>query len=330
MVGYPGVAMPRPTRLFIQIPCFNEEETLPGTLADLPTSVPGIDEIAVLVIDDGSTDRTAEIARAHGVQHVLRFPRNRGLARAFTAGIDACLRLGADYIVNTDADNQYPGGAIPDLLAPLLAGEAEMVIGDRQTHTVADFSPTKRLLQRVGSWVVRKVSGTAVPDAVSGFRALTREAALRLFIVTDYTYTIESIIQAGSHRTAIASVPITVNPRTRDSRLVSSVGDYVSRSVRTILRVYTMYQPLRVFLPLAALLLVPALVIGVRFIVAWVAEPDVSRHVQSLIAAAILTTTAVNIVVFALVADLVAANRKLLEDTLVRVKRLELSRSDPP
>jgi len=320
---------PRPLRLFIQIPCFNEAETLPGTLADLPDAIPGVDEIAILIVDDGSTDRTAEVAREHGVDHVVRFPSNRGLARAYMAGIDACLRLGADFIVNTDADNQYPGGAIPALLAPLLAGEAEIVIGDRQTHTVADFSPTKRLLQRVGSWVVRKVSGTTVPDAVSGFRALTREAALRMFIVTDYTYTIESIIQAGSHRTTITSVPITTNPRTRDSRLVRSVGDYVQRSVRTILRVYTMYQPLRVFLPLAALMVVPALFLFGRFLLAYVQEPDVSRHVQSLIVAAVLTTTSVSLVVFALVADLVAANRKLLEDTLTRVKRLELGARPP-
>ncbi len=316
--------MPRPTKLIIQIPCHNEQDTLPATLADLPRRVDGIDEVEWLVIDDGSTDNTCAVAREHGVDHVVRFSANRGLARAFMAGIEASLRLGADVIVNTDADNQYPGQSVPELVRPVVEGEAEIVIGDRQTHTIEEFSATKKLLQKLGSWMVRQASGTRVPDAVSGFRAISREAALRMFIVSDYTYTIESIIQAGSHRTAIASVPIKTNPKTRESRLVRSIPSYVKRSASTILRVYTMYQPLKMFLRVALLFFVPAVLLGGRFVYHYIQEPDISRHTQSLILVAILAITSIQFVVFAFLADLIASNRKLLEDGLIRLKRAEV------
>lgn len=310
-------------KLIIQIPCYNEERTLPETLADLPRQVPGVDVVEWLIINDGSSDRTVEVAREHGVDHVVGFSRNRGLARAFMAGLDASLRLGADIIVNTDADNQYPGQVIDELVAPIVANKADIVIADRQTHLVSDFSPTKKVLQKIGSWVVRQASGTEVPDAVSGFRALSREAALKMFIVSDYTYTIESIIQAGSHRSAITSIPIRTNAKTRDSRLVKSIGSYVTRSATTILRIYTMYKPLKAFLLLALMLFVPALLLGGRFVYNYIQEPDISRHVQSLILVAILTIIAFQSVMFALLADLIAANRKMLEDTLIRLKRLD-------
>lgn len=315
--------MKRPIKLVIQIPCFNEAPYLPTTLAELPRSVPGVDVVEWLVIDDGSSDSTAEVAKAHGVDHVVRFPQNRGLARAFMAGIDASVRLGADIIVNTDADNQYPGRYIEDLVRPILEGRADVVIADRQTSRVEHFSGPKKVLQRIGSWVVRQASHTEVPDAVSGFRAWSREAALHTYIVSDYSYTIESIIQAGSHRRAIASVPIRTNPITRESRLMRSLPQYLRRSAATILRIYTMYKPLNVFLLLALVTFLPALVLGVRFLVHYVQDPTMSRHLQSLILVAILTVTSVQLAVFALLADLVAANRRLLEDVLVRVRRLD-------
>jgi glycosyltransferase involved in cell wall biosynthesis len=312
-----------PVRLIIQIPCFNEEDTLPETLKTIPREVPGVDIVEWLIINDGSSDKTVEVAKENGVDHVISFPKNRGLARAFMAGLDASLRLGADIIVNTDADNQYPGEVIDQLVAPILAGEAEIVIADRQTHLVEHFSTTKKMLQRVGSWVVRQASGTEVPDAVSGFRALSRDAATRMFIVSDYTYTIESIIQAGSHRTAITSIPIRTNAKTRESRLVKSIGSYVTKSATTILRIYTMYKPLKAFLLLSLMLFIPAALLSVRFVVSYAMDPDISRHVQSLILVAILTITAFQSLLFALLADLIAANRKMLEDSLIRIKRLD-------
>src|SRR5262245_57640896 len=241
-------------KLIIQIPCLNEAETLPVTLADLPRSIPGIDVIEVLVIDDGSRDGTADVARAAGVDHVLRLRRNKGLAAAFAAGIDASLKRGADFIVNTDADNQYGGHQIPALLEPLLAGKADIVIGDRNISEVQHMSWRKRQLQRLGSWVVRQVSNTTVPDTTSGFRAYTREAALRMTIVSEFSYTLESIIQAGKKRMAIAHVPVSTNPRTRDSRLFDSVFSYIKRSAATIVRIYAMYEPLKVFTYIGLLL----------------------------------------------------------------------------
>ena len=235
------------TKLIIQIPCLNEAETLPGTLRDLPRSLPGIDRIEVLVVDDGSRDGTAEVARANGVQHVVRFRRRKGLAAAFVAGIDAALKLGADFIVNTDADNQYVGADIAKLIDPLVRGEADIVIGDRNIQALSEMSAQKKRLQRLGSWVVRQVSGTQVPDTTSGFRAYTREAALRMTIVSEFSYTLESIIQAGKRRMAIAHVPIRTNPRVRPSRLFDSVFSYIKASTATIVRIYAMYEPLKVF-----------------------------------------------------------------------------------
>src|SRR5688572_4842747 len=234
-------------KLIIQIPCLNEAETLPATLADLPRSVPGIDEIETLVIDDGSTDETARVAREAGATHVIRFRRRKGLAAAFMAGVDACLKQGADIIVNTDGDNQYAGREIARLVEPLLAGRADIVIGDRNIRDLDHMSWLRKRLQRLGSWVVRQVSGTQVPDTTSGFRAYTREAALRMTIVSEFSYTLESIIQAGKNRMAIAHVEVGTNPRTRPSRLFGSVRSYIQRSTATIVRIYAMYEPLKVF-----------------------------------------------------------------------------------
>ena len=236
-----------PSKLIIQIPCLNEAATLPATLADLPTSIPGIDRIEVLIIDDGSRDGTSDVARAHGVHHVVRFRRNKGLAAAFRAGIDACLKLGADFIVNTDADNQYVGADIATLIAPLVSGQADMVIGDRNIQAIKHLTQRRKRLQALGSWVVRQVSGTEVPDTTSGFRAYTREAALRMTIVSDFSYTLESIIQAGKKRMAIAHVPIRTNARVRESRLFDNAWTYIKRSGATIVRIYAMYEPLKVF-----------------------------------------------------------------------------------
>jgi len=235
------------SKLIIQIPCLNEAETLPGTLRDLPRRLPGIDVIEVLVIDDGSRDDTAKVATANGVQHVVRFRRRKGLAAAFMAGIDAAVKLGADYIVNTDADNQYVGADIALLIAPLVQGEADIVIGDRNIQAISEMSSQKKRLQRLGSWVVRQVSGTQVPDTTSGFRAYTREAALRMSIVSEFSYTLESIIQAGKQKMAISHVQVRTNPRARPSRLFDSVWSYVKASSATILRIYAMYEPLKVF-----------------------------------------------------------------------------------
>src|SRR5262245_33342926 len=235
-------------KLIIQIPCLNEEQTLPGTLADLPREVDGFETVEWLVIDDGSTDRTVDVARACGVDHIVRLTNNKGLANGFQAGLDAALKLGADVIVNTDADNQYYGGDIPKLVAPIVAGQADMVVGDRQVMTIEHFSPLKKSLQRLGSWVVRQASETTVPDTTSGFRAYHREAALQLQVVSKYTYTLETIIQAGKMTVAVTDVPIRTNPKTRESRLFKSMGQYVRRNAVSIFRIYSMYNPMKVFM----------------------------------------------------------------------------------
>jgi glycosyltransferase involved in cell wall biosynthesis len=309
-------------KLIVQIPCLNEEASLPETLRAIPRQVPGIDQVQVLIVDDGSTDRTVEVARAHGVDHVVRFTRRKGLAAAFMAGLDASLKLGADVIVNTDADNQYPGHEIPRLLAPILAGEADMVVGDRGVADVQHFSATKRLLQRLGSWVVRKVSGTAIGDATSGFRAFTREAALRINIVSEFTYTLESIIQAGKKKLAIAHLPIEAR-QTRPSRLFGSTWEYLKRSAATILRIYAMYEPFRVFVVLGSLLLLGGTGLGLRYAWFWWIG-EIRGHLQSAILSVLLLLMGFVTLQWGLMADLVASNRKLLEDLLYRVRKLEL------
>jgi glycosyltransferase involved in cell wall biosynthesis len=310
-------------KLIIQIPCHNEALTLPATLADLPRHLPGIDRIEVLVIDDGSSDGTAEVARAHGANYVLRFNNNKGLARAFMAGLDAAVKLGADLIVNTDADNQYHGADIEKLIAPLLDGSADMVVGDRVLTELNGFSPLKRTLSRFGSWVVRQASRSDIPDAASGFRALNREAALRLNVVSDFTYTLETIIQAGNKNLALAHLPVGTNAPTRPSRLFSGLMQYVWRSSATIVRIYTMYQPLRFFFAIGAVLLAVGMAISLRFLYFFLFVNG-GGHVQSLILAAVLTIVGFQIMLIGLVADLIAGHRRISEDVLYRVKEMEL------
>jgi glycosyltransferase involved in cell wall biosynthesis len=312
-------------KLIIQIPCLNEADTLPGTLADLPRSIPGIDVIEVLIVDDGSTDGTSEVARAHGVRHVVRFRRPKGLAAAFTAGIDACLKQGADIIVNTDGDNQYSGADIPRLIAPLLRGHADIVIGDRNIRDLAHMSIAKKLLQRLGSWTVRQVSNTKVPDTTSGFRAYTREAALRMTIVSDFSYTLESIIQAGKKRMAVAHVEVSTNANTRPSRLFSSMFSYIKQSSATIVRIYAMYEPLKVFTYIGAVLFVGGVLLTMPFVFDYVSSgTGMVGHVQSLILAAVLMILGFQIVLIGLLADVISGARKLIEDLLYRVRAMEL------
>ena len=312
-------------KLIIQIPCLNEATTLPATLADLPKSVPGVDVIETLVIDDGSKDGTSDVARACGVDHVVRMTRNKGLAAAFAAGIDASLKRGADFIINTDADNQYAGHEIPKLLAPLLRGEADIVIGDRNIAELQHMSWRKRQLQRLGSWVVRQVSNTTVPDTTSGFRAYTREAALRMTIVSEFSYTLETIIQAGKKRMAIAHVAVQTNPRTRDSRLFDSIFSYIKRSSATIVRIYAMYEPLKVFTYIGLTLFGLGLILVLRFLYEYFTDfTGGGRLVQSLIISAVLMIVGFYTALIGLVADLISANRKLLEDLVYRMRKLEI------
>jgi glycosyltransferase involved in cell wall biosynthesis len=316
-------------KLIIQIPCLNEAATLPATIADLPKSLPGIDTIEYLVIDDGSRDETSAVARAHGVHHIVRFRRQKGLAAAFMAGVDASLKLGADYIVNTDADNQYAGHEIGRLIAPLLSGEYDIVVGDRNIREIRDMSWRKKVLQRFGSWTVRQVSGTAIPDTTSGFRAYTREAALRMTLVSDFSYTLETIIQAGKRRMAITHVEITTNPKTRPSRLFDSMLGYIQRSGATIVRIYTMYEPLKVFTYIGMLVFLVGVGGGIRFLYFyWIGEA--ARHLASLVASAVFMIVGFQIVLIGLVADSISGSRKLIEDLLYRMRSLELSNGDKP
>ncbi len=311
-------------KLVIQVPCLNEEATLPDVLRGLPRSVEGFTEVEWLVVDDGSTDRTAEVARSHGVDHLVRLTSTKGLAAAFQAGMDAALKVGADVIVNTDADNQYPGSEIPKLVRPIVEGRADMVIGDRVVRDLAHFSPAKRLLQRLGSWVVRRASGTGVPDATSGFRAYTREAALRLQVISDFTYTLESLIQAGSMQVAIEHVPIAVNPTARQSRLFDSTSAYVLRNAVAIFRAYALYRPLRVFSVLAILLALGALGAWTPFLLDWILNGDRSGHIQSLILGAVLALSAVQVFALGVVGDALAGQRVMAQRTFERVRRVEL------
>jgi glycosyltransferase involved in cell wall biosynthesis len=317
-------------KLIIQIPCLNEEQTLPRVLAELPREVAGFDSVEWLVIDDGSTDRTLEVARAHGVEHLVRMSSNTGLATAFQAGLDAALKLGADVIVNTDADNQYPAAEIPRLVEPIVAGRADMVVGDRQVQTVEHFSPTKKILQRLGSWVVRRASGTQVPDTTSGFRAYNREAALQLIVVSRYTYTLESLIQAGKMQVAIEDVPVASNPVDRESRLFASTSTYVRRNAAAIFRAYVLYEPLRVFMVLAAIFGVLALGAWTPFLTDWILHGDRGGHIQSLILGAVLMLAAVQMFALGIIGDALAGQRSIAQRVYERVRRLELEAGVPP
>jgi glycosyltransferase involved in cell wall biosynthesis len=310
-------------KLIVQIPCYNEAVTLPQTLAALPRQIPGISRIEILIIDDGSQDNTVEVARAAGVHHIVRFPRNMGLAAAFTAGLEACLRQGADIIVNTDADNQYAAEDIRHLVQPLLEGRAEIVVGDRQVRTLQNFSPLKRRLQVAGSWVIGQASGLHTPDATSGFRALTREAALRTFVLSGYSYTLETLIQAGARHAPVEYVPVSINPQTRPSRLMRSIPEYIRKSAATILRVYTMYRALRVFLTLGIGMILVGMVPAARFLYLMAVGQRVG-HVQSLILAAILIIVGFLVTLIGLLADLLSCNRKLLEELVYRVRKMEI------
>ena len=310
-------------KLIIQIPCLNEEEALPITLAQLPRHVDGFDQVEWLIIDDGSSDRTVEVARVHGVDHIVRLTNNKGLAQAFQAGLDACLKLGADVIVNTDADNQYNAADIPRLIEPIIAGKADLVVGDRGVSSIEHFSPVKKLLQRLGSWLVRRASDTQVPDTTSGFRAYNREAALQVQVVSRFTYTLETVIQAGKMLVAIEHVPIRTNPMLRESRLFRSIGSYVRRNALSIFRVYTMYEPLRVFTVAAALVGLVAMVVWVRFIVLFIGGNG-EGHVQSVVLGSMLFVVAVQLAALGIIGDLLANNRTLIQRALERTRRIEL------
>ncbi|HEU4703451.1 MAG TPA: glycosyltransferase family 2 protein [Conexibacter sp.] len=311
-------------KLIIQIPCFNEEKTLPLTLADLPREVAGFDAVEWLIIDDGSSDRTIEVARAHGVDHIVKLTNNKGLAAGFQAGLDAALKLGADVIVNTDADNQYDGRDIPKLVAPIVAGEADMVVGDRQVEQIEHFSPLKKSLQKLGSWVVRQASETTVPDTTSGFRAYNREAALQMQVVSRFTYTLETIIQAGKLLVATDHVPVRTNPKTRESRLFPSMGAYVRRNAISIFRIYAQYEPLKVFWGAAAVMALAATAVWGRFLVSWI-QGEGAGHVQSLILGAVLFIGAMLLGALGVIGDLLAAQRTLSQRTFERVRRIELA-----
>jgi glycosyltransferase involved in cell wall biosynthesis len=309
-------------RLIIQIPCYNEEATLAITLSALPRQLPDIDKVEWLIIDDGSKDRTVEVARQYGVDHVVRLPRNQGLAKGFMAGLDACLKAGADIIVNTDADNQYCADDIPKLIEPIVRGEAEIVVGARPIDEIGHFSPLKKALQKLGSWVVRIASKTDIPDAPSGFRAMSRKAAMQLNVFNEYTYTLETIIQAGQKNMAIVSVPIRTNSDLRPSRLVKSIPSYVQRSILTIVRIFMTYKPFRFFVVPGVVAFAIGFLIGLRFLYHYMVGQD-AGHIQSLILAALLMGTGFFLGVTGLIADLIAVNRKLLEKLDVRLHQVE-------
>jgi glycosyltransferase involved in cell wall biosynthesis len=310
-------------KLIIQIPCFNEAEQLPATLSDLPREVEGFARVEWLVIDDGSTDDTIKVARELGVDHLVRLTNNKGLATGFQAGIDTALKLGADVIVNTDADNQYYGGDISKLVRPILDGRADMVVGDREVGEIAHFSPLKKTLQRLGSWVVRQASSTTVPDTTSGFRAYNREAAIQMMVVSKFTYTLETIIQAGKLLVAIDHVPVRTNPKTRESRLFPSMSAYVRRNAVSIFRIYAQYEPLRIFWSLALLMGLASAGVWTRFVVAYL-EGNGKGHVQSLILGAVLFIAAVVLWALGVIGDLLAAQRVMTQRTFERVRRIEL------
>jgi glycosyltransferase involved in cell wall biosynthesis len=310
-------------KCIIQIPCYNEAETLPHTLSQLPKSLPGIDQVEVLIIDDCSQDATVAVARASGVQHIVQLPHHAGLAGGFSAGLDACLRLGADIIVNTDADNQYESNDICRLVEPILNGSAELVIGDRGVATLPEFSPLKQRLQVIGSKVVSKASGLDVPDVTSGFRAMTREVALHTLVLSHYSYTLETLIQAGDRQVKVVSVPIRTNKVTRPSRLMRSISHFIANSGVTILRSYTLYRPLRVFFYVGAVLIVLGLLLLGRFLYFYWNGAG-NGHVQSVIVAAVLLIVGFQTWLIGIVADLISFNRKILEEIVYRAKKMDL------
>ncbi len=312
-------------KLVIQIPCYNEEQTLPATLADLPRKVPGFDTVEWLIVDDGSTDGTVEVARANGVDHIIRQPHNQGLATAFLTGLEAALRVGADVIVNTDGDNQYRSACIPDLTAPILERRAQIVVGARPISTIQHFSPVKRALQRLGSWVVRKASGTDIDDAPSGFRAIHRDTAIKLYVFDRYTYTLETIIQAGRLGIPIISVPIEVNDPTRESRLIRSIPQYILRSMKTIFRIALLYRPMRFFSLLAGIAMLPGVLAFLRFFYFY-STGQGAGHIQSLVIGASMIGVGAVLFTAGMIADLIAANRVLLQDIRGRLLRAELER----
>jgi glycosyltransferase involved in cell wall biosynthesis len=317
-------------KLIIQIPCLNEEDALPVTLRDLPREVPGFETVEWLIIDDGSTDRTIDVAREHGVDHVVRLTNNKGLASGFQAGLDASLKLGADVVVNTDADNQYFGGDIVKLVEPILRGDADMVVGDREVQKIEHFSPLKKALQRLGSWVVRRASQTTVPDTTSGFRAYNREAALAMQVVSNYTYTLETIIQAGKMLIAVDHVPVKTNDKLRESRLFPSMWSYIRRNGVSIFRIYSMYEPLRVFMMGAILIGLVAAVVWGRFFYFYLFADDGKGHVQSLILGAVLFNAAMLLAALGVIGDLLSGQRIMLQRTFERVRRIELELGVPP
>lgn len=310
-------------KLIIQLPCYNEEKTLPNTLKDLPREVEGFDTVEWLVIDDGSTDDTVEVAKASGVDHLVRFTKNQGLAKAFMAGLDASLKLGADVIVNTDADNQYNAKDIPMLINPILEGRAEIVIGARPIEKIGHFSMAKKLLQKMGSWVVRLASKTDIPDAPSGFRAMSKDAAMKLNVFNEYTYTLETIIQAGQKNMAILSVPIEVNRELRPSKLVKSLFLYILKSVATIIRIFVVYKPFRFFFSIGLFLFALGFLIGLRFLYYYLTLGG-AGHIQSLILAAILLGMGFQTMLVAFLSDLLAVNRRLLEDVQYKLRKKSL------
>ena len=314
-------------KLIIQIPCYNEEKTLELAYNDLPRHIDGIDTIEYLIINDGSKDNTVARARELGFHHIVSFKRNKGLAKGFMAGIDACLHLGADIIVNTDADNQYCGADIEKIVRPIIDQKADIVIGERPIDQTEHFSWKKKKFQHLGSWVVRVASGTDIPDAPSGFRAYSRDAALRLNVVNEYTYTLETIIQAGNNKTAMISVPIRTNPETRPSRLFSSMWRYMKRSSTVITRSFVMYKPLKFFMTIGLVLLLIGGVLGVRFLIL-MAMGEGDGHIQSLILTAILIMMGFQTITIGLLGDTISSNRKLLEDVQYRVRKMECGRSD--
>jgi glycosyltransferase involved in cell wall biosynthesis len=310
-------------KLMIQIPCLNEEETLPATLRDIPEQIDGIDAIEVVIIDDGCTDRTVDVAREHGVQHVIRFAANRGLGHAFSTGIDYCLRAGADIIVNTDGDNQYHGGDIPKLVAPILAGKADLVIGDREPSKVEHFSPLKKTLQSVGSQVISRLAGIDVPDAASGFKAYSREAAMRLSMSTDFDHTVDHVIQAGRKRIPTLSVRIRTNDKLRESRLFSNVSQFILRSLKIAVRVYSSYGAMVIFSTAGVTTILFGVALGARFLYFFLFTDSSDLHVQSLILAAILMLAGFQMVLTGVVADLISSSRGVLEDVSYRLRRME-------